>query len=245
MVVLGFDTATAATAVAVARDGHEVVAASIAPAPGEDPRHSEDLLPEIDRAVTAAGGWEEIDRIAVGVGPGRYTGLRVGIATARALAQALEKPLAGVSSLAALAAGMRAAAAGESPGGLLLPVLDARRAEAFAALHRSCDMEQVWEPFVTSPGDLAERIAGLEEAPLAGGDGALRFREELEAAGARIPSPPDPVHSLSAYQVCALGSAAELSEVEAVQPVYLREPDARRWIRRDRDAAGRGEPETR
>ena len=96
------------------------------------PRHSELLLAEVEAAAEALGGWDEVERIAVGVGPGSFTGLRIGIATARALAQARSLPLAGVGSLDALAAGIARSPAG--PGRHALAVLDARRGQAFAAL---------------------------------------------------------------------------------------------------------------
>ena len=104
-VVLGMDSATADAVVAVS-DGERLLRdASVGPDDGR-PRHAELLLTEVERSVAAAGGWEHIDRIAVGVGPGSFTGLRIGIATARALAQARELPLVPVSSLAALARGI-------------------------------------------------------------------------------------------------------------------------------------------
>ena len=86
MFVLGVDTATDHAVVGVTADGDVVREASIAPGSDGRPRHSEVLLAEIERSVEAAGGWSRIDRIAVGIGPGSFTGLRIGIATARALA---------------------------------------------------------------------------------------------------------------------------------------------------------------
>ena len=78
--------------VGVTDDGEVVREASVGPGADGRPRHSQVLLPEIERCVEAAGGWERIDRIAVGIGPGSFTGLRIGIATARALAQARGSP---------------------------------------------------------------------------------------------------------------------------------------------------------
>ena len=96
------------------------------PEPGARPMHAARLLAAAEEALGAAGvGWEDVDRLAIGVGPGSFTGLRIGIATARALAQGRGLPLVGVSSLEALARGAAAP--------LVLAVLDARRGEAFAA----------------------------------------------------------------------------------------------------------------
>jgi len=234
MVVVGIDTATADAVVGVT-DGEEVIKESRI-GPGDDgrPRHSQVLLPEIERCVDAAGGWSRIDRIAIGVGPGSFTGLRIGIATARALAQARDLPLAGVGTLAALARGIRLDPGGE--GRLALPVIDARRSEVFAALFDS-DRE-VWPPFVVPPEDLADRLRELDRAPLAAGDGALRFGAQLEAAGATVAPPDDPVHRVAARHVCVIGEAAAAESPDLIGPLYLRPPDAKRWLERDRSEPG-------
>jgi tRNA threonylcarbamoyladenosine biosynthesis protein TsaB len=234
MFVLGVDTATDNAVVGVTADGEVVREASIGPGPDGRPRHSEVLLAEIERSVDAGGGWGKVDRIAVGIGPGSFTGLRIGIATARALAQAQELPLAPVGSLAALARGISQA---ESAPGLALPVFDARRSEAFAALFE--DDDEVWGPFVGAPDELAGRVRGLDGAPLSAGSGALRFAEELEAAGATVAPPQDPIHRVAARHVCAVGEAAVEAPTDQIQPLYLRPPDAKRWRERDRGVPGR------
>ena len=227
-VVLGLDSATADAVVAVA-DGDEVLReVAVAPDDGR-PRHAELLLAEIERSVDAAGGWERIERIAVGIGPGSYTGLRIGIATARGLAQARALPLAPVSSLTALARGLAEhPEAGERP---LLPVLDARRGQAFAELHGPAG-ELAWGPIVADPDELVGRIAG-GPAPLAAGDGALRFASELQAAGVAVAPREDQVHRIGGRHICALGAEAEEADPAQVQPVYLRVPDAKKWLERD------------
>lgn len=229
-VVLGFDTATDVLTVAVSAGGEVLRESSEDPESGGRPRHSALLLREIERSVDAAGGWEHIDRIAVGLGPGSYTGLRIGIATARALAQARSLPVAGVGSLAALAAAI--AAHPDAEGRPALPLLDARRGQAFAALHAP-DGEELWQPRVLAPEELAEKVRGLDPAPLAGGDGSLRFASELEAAGAAVASPDDPVHRIAARWICALGEQTETSPPELIGPIYLRPPDADKWRERD------------
>jgi tRNA threonylcarbamoyladenosine biosynthesis protein TsaB len=233
MVVLGVDSATADAVVGVTAGGEVVSEARVEPGPDGRPRHSQVLLPEIERGVDAAGGWERIDRIAVGIGPGSFTGLRIGIATARGLAQARGVPVVPVGTLHALARGISAAAEAGAPA---LAVIDARRGEAFAALLE--DGAEVWPPFVAPPDELVERLRELDRPPLAAGDGALRFAAELEAAGATVAPPEDPIHRVAARHVCAVGEAAIEASLDQIQPLYLRPPDAKRWLERDRSDPG-------
>lgn len=228
--VLGIDTATADTAIAVI-GGREPVERRTGPGPDGRPRHTETLLREIEGAVESAGGWDRIELIAVGIGPGSYTGLRIGIATARALAQSTELPIVAASSLSALARGI-----GELPeaaGRPRLAVIDARRAEVFVALE-GAQGEELWAPFVTAPEELAARLDALPEAPLAAGDGALRFRDELEAVGVTVPADPDEVHRIAARHTCELAAASAPARPDQIEPVYLRAPDAEVWLERDR-----------
>jgi tRNA threonylcarbamoyladenosine biosynthesis protein TsaB len=227
MLVIGFDTATDDTAVCAWEDGEVIDEAAIGPAPpGARPAHATALLPAIERAVAAAGGWPGVAAIAVGTGPGSFTGLRIGIATGRALAAALRKPAVGVGTLDALALGMREACGGRRE---LLAALDARRGQLFAR-HYDSDASPLGEAFVVDPGELAGFVSGLSESPLVAGSGALRFRRELSGSGAEIPGEADPVHRIAARHVCALGAA---SREGALEPRYLRPPDAERWRERD------------
>ena len=224
MIVLGLDTATSATVVGVlGADGvvHEV---RDDPPPGARPAHAARLLGAVDEALAAAGvGWDDVTRLAVGLGPGSFTGLRIGIATARGLAQARGLEVVGVGSLAALARGAEAER--------VLAVLDARRGEAFAAAWegsggRDLITVEGFAPAALSPEALAEKVRAMPVAPLAVGDGAVRFRGSLEAAGAQVPPDEDGVHRLRAEQVCKLGAEGRPTDRDALLPDYLREPDA-------------------
>jgi tRNA threonylcarbamoyladenosine biosynthesis protein TsaB len=190
--------------------------------------HSTALLSEVERGVAAAGGWGEVTSLAVGIGPGSFTGLRVGIATARALGLSRGLPVAGVCTLDALGRGRLTC---EQPTPAVLAVLDARRGEVFVALYASSG-DRLWDPFVTSPEALAERIAELPAPPEAVGSGAVRFRQELAKMGVAIAEDADPVHRIAARHICALATVRPGGAGPAV-PIYLRPPDAERWRERD------------
>jgi tRNA threonylcarbamoyladenosine biosynthesis protein TsaB len=214
-VILGIDTSTPATAAAVWAPDGPAVERRDDPPPGVRPGHAARLLVLVEAALTEAGAtWEDIERIAAGVGPGGFTGLRLGIATARALAQARGLPLVGVSSLEALARG-----AGVDS---VLAVIDARRGEVFAAGWRGG--ERWLDPVAIAPDALAARVTA---GTLAVGDGAVKFRSELERAGARVPADDSPAHRVSALEVCRLGAAGEPADRGALLPDYRREPDAK------------------
>lgn len=222
--IVGFDTATPTATVASLAGGEEVASEAIVPGADGRPRHSPELLAAIERCAEAAGGWEAVGRIAVGIGPGSFTGLRIGIATARALAQGHGCEVAGVCSLDALMAGIAAdpRAEGRSP----LAAIDARRGQAFAASEAAPDA------VLAEPGELAGVAGG--RSSLAAGDGAIKFRAELEAAGAMVPPDEDPIHLVPARFICMLGARAEAAAPGEIEPLYLREPDADVWRKRDR-----------
>jgi tRNA threonylcarbamoyladenosine biosynthesis protein TsaB len=197
MLVLAFDTATDVATCAVVWDG-EVL--------GELTARPVSVLEAAD-ALLRRGGvrHEQLEGIAVGTGPGSFTGLRMGLATARALAFALDVPLAGVSTLDALAAG--------APGAT--PVIDARRREVFALVQG--------EPRVLAPADLP-----VAPGTRLVGDGAVRYRAVFEGAGARIP-PDDAEEHLPRARFHA-ELARDFGPPDAVEPVYLRVPDAERSL---------------
>jgi tRNA threonylcarbamoyladenosine biosynthesis protein TsaB len=201
------------------------------------PRHATGLLEEVERAAAAAGGWGEVDLLTVGLGPGTFTGIRVGIATARGLAVSLGLPARGVCTLDALGRGIAASSVpsgATATKGNSLAVLDGWRGEVFAALY-DAEGRRLWDPAVYRPEQLAERVASLDETPLAAGSGAVRFRQELTRDGVRIADDSDPVHRVAARHLCALAAAARTGEDESEElaPIYLRPPDAERWRERD------------
>jgi tRNA threonylcarbamoyladenosine biosynthesis protein TsaB len=223
--LLALDTATPDTVVGLWTGEGPVTERRHTPAPGARPGHVEEVLGLARELLADAGlSFRDLDRIGVGVGPGTFTGLRIGVASARALAQAAGAELVPVSTLQALCAG---ADAGERA---VLACLDARRGEAFVAGWRGG--ERLLAPSAMRPDDLGALAAALADVggrpgALAAGDGAVRFRDELERAGAHVPADDSTLHRVSAIQVCRLGAAAEPAARDALLPDYRREPDAK------------------
>ena len=189
MLILAFDTATDVATSALVSDG-EVL--------GERTSRAVTLLEDVDALLRQAGTHtRELEALAVGTGPGSFTGVRIGLSTARGLALALGLPVAGISTLDALAAG--------APGAL--PVIDARRREVFV------------------PGRvLAPAEVEVGRSRLCVGNGAVRYRDVLEANGAEIPPDNDERHLPRARFHAQL--ARDFGPAEQVEPLYLRVPDA-------------------
>jgi tRNA threonylcarbamoyladenosine biosynthesis protein TsaB len=253
MIVLGIDTATDVVSVAVV-DGEVVLAASEL---RSERRHAEDVTPMIDFVVKRAGlGLNELAAIAVNMGPGLFTGMRVGIASAQALAYALSLPLVGVDGLAAMAAGVPAATASHVD--IVVPTIDARRSEVAWATHRvnsggapeRVDMTRVDAARVGSIEDLLVAIRERAQNCLLVGDFAHRHRDDITAAlGAQswtLAFGDDSLNWPHAKQVALLAHAQLLrsdahehvthesnSEVPTVAAMYLREADAEiNWSQR-------------
>jgi tRNA threonylcarbamoyladenosine biosynthesis protein TsaB len=230
-VILALDTATPATVVGVAQpDGTLLARRRHDPAPGERPGHTQQLLPLAHAALTEAGAqWHDVTRIGAGVGPGTFTGIRIGVATARALAQGLAAATVPIGTLAALALGAGAAVgatpAADAPGANVLAILDARRGEAFVAAY-AADGTPLLAPSAWRP----EQLAGVPDlAPgswRAAGDGAVRFRTELEAVGVAVAPDDADLHRVSAGPLCRLAAEAQPVSRDALVPEYVRAPDA-------------------
>jgi len=229
--ILAFDTATAATTVALSGVGNVIYTARDDPPPGTRPGHATHLLQLTARVLECAAiGWDDVDRIAVGIGPGTFTGLRIGIATARALARARSIPLVGVSTLQSLALAGPDAAQTLSGFDAVLAVLDARRGEVFAASWRMDEVESfetaLLLPHAFAPEMLAELVTPLGLTTLAIGDGAVAFRQVLERSGAFIPDDDSQLHRVTATNHCRLAGGLQPSVPGEVRPEYLRAPDA-------------------
>ena len=248
MIVLGFDTSTPSTTVGLRVSEESAHMARHDPAPAEHPGHATELLAMTAEVLAEEGvAWSELERIAVGVGPGTFTGLRVGIATARGLAQSLSVDLVGISSLRALAQGASAQNRHER----VLAVIDARRGEAFAAAYSVSGQDSIDElapPRALAPEYLAGVAAEAEEGRetdaepwLAVGNGAIRFREHLELAGVVVPDDSSPLHAVSALAICELAVLVEeAGSYEEVLPDYRRRADAEIALE---GAVARGGPE--
>ena len=217
--ILGFDTSTAVSAACVLRaDGAAFEAMPDPRALTAPPAHARELMPAIAAVMEQAQvGFDALEAIAVGVGPGTFTGLRIGVATARTLAVANGLSLRAVSSLAALAAGIESE--------LALALIDARRGELFAALYEGA--ERRWGPVVDAPQEIVRRLEAADLRPRAAGDGSVRFRRVLEAAGISVDPDESRSHVVRALHVCRLAQRVPDAPPESVLPDYLRAPDAK------------------
>lgn len=189
MLILAFDTATDVATSALVEGGDVL---------GERTSLPRTVLEDADVLLREAGrSPSDLDAVVVGTGPGSFTSTRIGLAVARGLALSLDVPVAGVSTLDALAAG--------APGAL--PVVDARRREIF-----------VPGPRALAPADLE-----LEPGTMCVGSGAVRYRETIEALGAVVPPDDDEVHLPRARLHALL--ARDFGSPDAVEPIYVRVPD--------------------
>ena len=241
MIVLGIESATDSVGAAVG-DGEGLGAAF---AVTGRRRHAENLAPAIFEVLARSGiGLERVEAIAVDVGPGLFTGLRVGVATAKGLAQGLGIGVLPLTSLEILAA-----AAFESGWqGTVVPVVDGRRAEVFVGRYarggEGCGPVELAAPTRHAPEAVVDEVIGVCEEPvLVCGDGGLRYRSLLERPGSVVVAgealgAPDPA-VLVRLARARLGAGVPLLGATEVLPVYLRDADARiNWVQRAPVGAG-------
>ena len=230
MLILGIETATVQAGCAIG--GHEGVLALAQSAKGK--RHAESVVPQIQFICDQAKiDLSEISIVAVDIGPGLFTGMRVGIATAKALAHALGVPMIGVPSLDLVAFPVRFTQR------LIAAAIDARRGELYYAFYRQVPggIQRLGEHSVGSPDDLASELLAVGEDILLVGDGAHRYLEtfdglskvELADVGFSYPS------AASLVQLAhARGLREQFSQPSEVEPLYLRKPDAEiNWVTRE------------
>ncbi len=218
--VLAFDTATAATVVGAASGDGATVVRRHDPAPGERPGHATRLLGLVDEALGELGAaLPDVTRIGIGVGPGSFTGLRIGVATGRALLLATGAEGVPVCTLDALAWGRAAVA----PGDPVLAVLDARRGEVYVAAWG--EGARTLEPVPLAPGDLGAAAATYAPGGPAVGDGAIRYRGALQEAGVAVAPDGDAAHRVDGHALVALARIGAPVARERLVPDYLRVPD--------------------
>ena len=230
MLLLCLDTATPQVSVAIGADGSVLGEVRL----GRDRRHAEHLAPAIEYLCRELDvQLPQLSGIAVGLGPGLFTGLRVGVTTAKTMAQALRLPVVGVASLDLVAYPLR------HTNRLIATMLDARRGEVFHARYRPVPggVQRVTDYEVGAPGDIVADLLAAGEEVLLAGDGALRYRGELaevdrsEQAGPSFAFP-------SAAALVELATAhmerEDFSSPWDVHPLYLRRSDAEiEWERRE------------
>ena len=223
MLVLGIETATQVCSAALWDSKKEALVAECSLVRGNT--HSERLTPLIDQLLQLAGvGKNEVGGLAVSIGPGSFTGLRIGLAAAKTMAYAWQVPLVGVSTLAALAHNVTA------PGVILCPLLDAQKGNAYYALYAWQDgrMTTLEEPGVTAVTSLWERFGQSGLAVLLLGEAAKY--PIPEAVQARVQLAPEPIRLPRASLVAKVGAsklqAGCPDDMFVLSPAYIRRSEA-------------------
>ena len=237
MIVLGIDTATSHTSIAL---GTETLPLGDARFAG--PHKQDELVPAIEQLLAWTGHrLDQVGGVAVGIGPGLYTGLRVGVEVAKSLAQVLHLPIVGIPSLDVLAFGVRMSRR------LVGAVLDARRSEVFVGFYRSVPGGLVREGdfLVVGPDALAAELEARAEDVLLVGDGAILYRNVLERVGSRVAFAPAALAHPWASALVEVAAPRfireETDRLTDVVPLYLRKTDAEiAWDHRARGSATRG-----
>ncbi len=231
LLILGIDTATLACSVALLK-GESLLAEYTL---NIRKTHSERLMPLIDALLKeSAVEREALQAVAVAAGPGSFTGVRIGVSTARALAQGLAVPAVGLSTLQALAEAVAL------PGALICPLLDARRSEIYSALYRReshphRSLELIIPPAAVELAPFVERLKTYGEAIVFTGEGLNTYGSYLgEALGPLAVIMPEPLRNCSAARVALCGSRllarSAAPSYHELLPIYLRRPEAERRL---------------
>jgi tRNA threonylcarbamoyladenosine biosynthesis protein TsaB len=230
MMVLAIESATELAGVALADEAGVIATATVS----RGRHHVESIAPAVRFVCRRAGvALASLDVLAVDVGPGLFTGLRVGVGTAQALAFGLGKPLVGIGSLEVLAHAV--ATSGAAPGTLVVPVVDAKRGEVFTARLRTALDAVAWEgdEVRRSPEALVAELSDLDEPFVLAGDGVRRYRSMFRfvpgAVMAKDPLdfPAPGVLATLALSKVARGEGDDPGHAATVLPRYLREAETR------------------
>jgi tRNA threonylcarbamoyladenosine biosynthesis protein TsaB len=231
MIIVGIETSTPHTSVAIGTQLEIIGEVAIA-----GKARQESVAPALEQLLRwTALELSQVEGVAVGVGPGLFTGLRVGVQTAKTLAHVLRVPIVGLGSLDVLAHGVRHA------GGRIAAVIDGRRGEVFFAVYRSepSGVIRESEPVVATPAGLVSELEALTGEVLAVGNGAILYHDEIAELGPRVSFASPTVAHPRAAELVELAAARLLRADHAlsadVAPVYLRKSDAEiAWDQRAR-----------
>ena len=233
MIVVGIETSTPQTSVAIGTERELVGSISVA-----GKARQESVTPALEQLSRWTGiELSQVGGIAVGIGPGLFTGLRVGIETAKTLAQVLAVPIVGITSLDSLAFSVR------HTHRLIVAVIDGRRGEVFHAIYRALPGGVVRgsDYSVGTPDHLGAELETLPGEMLAVGDGAILYRSQLEELGSRVEFASTSRAHPEAASLVELAVPRFLREehdrLHDVVPMYLRRSDAEiAWDNRERSA---------
>ncbi|MDQ1508845.1 MAG: tRNA threonylcarbamoyladenosine biosynthesis protein TsaB [Actinomycetota bacterium] len=236
MLLLGIETATRRVGVVLASEDGMLARVELGGhADSGPPRHAERLVPAIQYCCDQIGTTlDHVSAIAVGIGPGMFTGLRVGVTTAKVLAQTLRVPVIPIPSLDLLAYPLRHSHR------LVVPAIDARRNELYYALYLTVPggVQRASDYEVGSPDDLAAELEARGEEALLCGDGALRFASVFDdVKGTELAGPAHAAPSLASLSELAIAryEREEFCAPDDVLPLYLRKSDAElAWDRKGR-----------
>lgn len=220
MLILGTDTSSKAAVAAIMKDGEVICEYTL----NINNTHSEKFLPLIEQMLSSVNlTYKDIDVFACGLGPGSFTGIRIGVATIKGLCGALKKKAVGVSSILALAYNA------EGFDGIIVPTIYARADEVFCGAYYS-DMTELLPPSVMTISELTEKLKGKKA--MFSGDGATRFSEEIKACDKNFSVAPQNLSIMRGASICRASEKLiknnEFTDYTQLCPVYLRQSQAER-----------------